>query len=70
MNEAVRAGIAADEAANPEEQYFHDEMIPGFESIEEDQDFYINEAGHVVVVFPKYAIAPGYMGEREFEVLP
>ena len=70
VNEAVRAGIAADEAANPEEQYFHDEMIPGFESIEEDQDFYINEAGHVVVVFPKYAIAPGYMGEREFEVLP
>ena len=70
VNEAVRAGIAADEAANPEEQYFHDEMIPGFESIEEDQDFYINEAGHGVVVFPQYAIAPGYMGEREFEVLP
>ena len=70
VNKAVRDGIAADEAAHPENQYFHDETIPGFKSIEEDQAFYVNEAGHVVVVFPKYAIAPGYMGEREFEVLP
>ena len=60
--------IAADEAANPEEQYFHDEMIPGFESIEEDQDFYINEAGNPVLIFEKYEIAPGYMGQPEFEV--
>ena len=67
-NEAVREGIAANERENPDDLYFHDEM--GFQSIEPDQDFYINEAGHVVVVFPKYALAPGYMGTQEFEVLP
>lgn len=68
VNAAVRQGIEADEAANPENQYFHDEL--GFRSIEPDQPFYINEEGHVVVVFGKYEIAPGYMGVREFEVLP
>ena len=67
-NEAVREGIATNEKKNPDEQYFHDEM--GFQSIDPDQDFYINEAGNVVVVFPKYALAPGYMGSQEFEVLP
>ncbi len=67
-NEAVREGIAANEKKNPEGRYFHDELE--FQSIEPDQDFYINEAGHVVVVFPKYALAPGYMGSQEFEVVP
>lgn len=67
-NEAVREGIAANEKRNPDEQYFHDEME--FQSIEPDQDFYINEAGNVVLAFPKYALAPGYMGAQEFEVLP
>ena len=68
VNRAVLAGIAADEAANPDDLYFHDELA--FQSIEPDQPFYINEQGHVVVVFNKYEIAPGYMGVRRFEILP
>lgn len=40
----------------------------GFESISEDQSFYINNDGNVVIVFEKYAIAPGYMGSVEFEI--
>lgn len=67
-NQAVKEGISANEQKNPDEQYFHDEM--GFQSIEPDQDFYINESGYVVVVFPKYALAPGYMGTQEFVVRP
>lgn len=47
------------------------EMLAGrFESIDPDQTFYINSQGHVVITFEKYAIAPGYMGIQEFEVLP
>ena len=42
----------------------------GFRSIQEDQGFYVNERGNVVVVFLKYEIAPGYMGTQEFEILP
>jgi hypothetical protein len=66
VNEAVRRGIAADEAANPDEQYYHDELA--FQTIAPDQSFYINDKEQVVVVFNKYAIAPGYMGMREFVV--
>ena len=67
-NQAVREGIAAREDADPDAQFFHDELA--FQTIAPDQNFYINEAGHPVVVFNKYDIAPGYMGSQEFEILP
>ena len=67
-NAAVLAGIAANEAANPEEEYFHGES--GFQSIADDQAFYLNQAGNPVVLFDKYEIAPGYMGAQEFEIVP
>jgi len=41
----------------------------GFETISEEQNFYINNAGNVVIVFEKYAIAPGSMGNVEFEIM-
>lgn len=41
-----------------------------FTTIDPQQTFYINSEGHVVITFEKYAIAPGYMGIQEFEVLP
>ena len=62
-NEAVRAGIAAQEAESPDNIYFHgEEGVEGFTSIADDQRFYINEAGNPVLIFEKYEIAPGYMG--------
>lgn len=42
--------------------------IKGFQTVSEDQTFYINEKGNVVVTFDKYEIAPGYMGMPEFEI--
>lgn len=36
--------------------------------ITEDRAFYMNEAGHPVVVFEKYEIAPGSAGIQEFEL--
>ena len=39
-----------------------------FEGITENQKFYVNENGNVVIVFDKYEIAPGYMGMPEFEI--
>lgn len=39
-----------------------------FESIAEDQDFYVNEDGNVVICFDEYEVAPGYMGCVEFVV--
>lgn len=40
----------------------------GFETISKEQNFYINSAGNVVIVFGKYEIAPGTMGNVEFEI--
>lgn len=49
---------------DPNNGFFDGDM--GFTSISDDQNFYINEAGKVVVVFDKYEIACGAMGEVEF----
>ena len=37
-----------------------------FKSIAEDQDFYVNSDGKVVICFNEYEVAPGYMGCVEF----
>ncbi len=42
--------------------------IPGFEGISEDQTFYINQKGNVVITFEKYSIGPGSIGIQEFEI--
>ena len=42
--------------------------VEGFTTITEDTGFYINKEGNVVITFPKYEIAPGYMGAQEFEI--
>ncbi len=42
--------------------------IEGFTGIKENQTFYINEKGNVVVSFGQFEIAPGYMGTPEFEI--
>ena len=53
----------------PDSVYFDGtDGIQGFQSVTADQPFYINEAGNPVVVFEKYEIAPGYMGQQEFEI--
>ncbi|MEJ8552788.1 DUF3298 and DUF4163 domain-containing protein [Tepidibacter sp. Z1-5] len=46
--------------------FFEGDM--GFNGITKVPNFYINKDGKVVVVFDKYEIAPGYMGEQEFVI--
>lgn len=38
----------------------------GFETIDTNTPFYLNADGEVVISFPEYSIAPGYMGIQEF----
>ena len=72
--QAVKEGMAKKMAEDPDAMYysrddeddFNDDFA--FQTIEPDQSFYLNEQGQVVIVFPKYAIAPGYMGIQEFTV--
>lgn len=39
-----------------------------FETIKEDQNFYLNDEGQIVICFDEYEVAPGYMGLVEFVV--
>lgn len=39
-----------------------------FKSISEEQNFYINEQGQLVIVFDEYQVAPGNMGMVEFVI--
>lgn len=39
-----------------------------FTKIKEDQNFYINDEGKLVIVFDKYEVAAGYMGIQEFTI--
>lgn len=53
---------------NEDYTYFDEEMW-GFTTVTEDNKFYINEAGNPVIVFEKYEVAPGFMGQQEFEIV-
>ena len=64
-NESSRGQI--EERVKKGEAFFAPEE-GGFETIEAEPDFYVNEKGNPVIVFEKYAIAPGAMGEVEFEI--
>ena len=66
-NEQINRQIKARQE-NGSEIFFAPEE-GGFETISEEQNFYINNAGNVVIVFGKYEIAPGSMGNVEFEIV-
>ena len=68
-NQAIRAEIER-RSALPGNSYFNPEINGmGFHGIDADQSFYLNEAGNPVILFEKYEIAPGYMGEQTFEIV-
>lgn len=74
-NESIDSQIKERIAADENNIYFgynsgDDGMIEGFTTVTADTTFYINEKGNVVVTFPEYEIAPGYMGAQEFEIGP
>lgn len=61
--EAVKTQVA-ERMKDPNNTYFEEEVDKL--EIHEDQAFYINADGKVVIVFKKYEISPGYMGKQEF----
>lgn len=65
VNESIQSEIET-RSANGETFFSKEEG--GFETIADDQQFYINGVGNPIIVFEKYAIAPGSMGNVEFEI--
>lgn len=67
-DEQIKAEIA-ERSKDPDNIYWDgSDGIAGFNTISDQQNFYINETGNPVIVFNKYEIAPGYMGIQEFEI--
>ncbi|WP_295587146.1 RsiV family protein [uncultured Oscillibacter sp.] len=64
-NESIRIQMA--ESEDP--SVFFPEDMGGFTTVDETTSFYINEAGNPVVVFPKYTVAIGALGNVEFEIV-
>ncbi len=67
IREQMRERMAEDENLI---YWVDDEEIPewNFHELKEDQNFYFDEDGNLVVVFDEYEVAPGYMGAQEFTV--
>lgn len=63
----MRERMAADDSLY---YWVDDEEVPewNFKEIKEEQNFYLNEQGQIVVCFDEYEVAPGYMGLVEFTI--
>lgn len=67
IKEQMRKEMQADES----KIYWIDseeDIVEQFEAIKEDQNFYLNKDGQIVICFDEYEVAPGYMGLVEFAV--
>lgn len=64
-NKSIRNQITERKKAG---DLFWDKEEGGFETITDKNKFYINESGNPIIVFDKYEIAPGFMGEVIFEI--
>ena len=69
IEQIVLAQMATQAATDPDTGYWTDEE-PGTALLSEDQNFFFNEAGNLVVVFNKYDVGPGSIGCPEFELTP
>lgn len=72
-NKSIDAQIQERIAADDNLMFFGygvdaDDTIGKFETIAADTPFYLNAEGEVVISFPEYSIAPGYMGIQEFVI--
>ncbi|MCI8993495.1 MAG: DUF3298 domain-containing protein [Eubacterium sp.] len=71
ISEAVKEQMRKQMSEDENVMYWLDnEEMPAnnFTEIPEDQDFYINTDGNVVICFNEYDVAPGYMGCVEFVI--
>lgn len=71
MSENIRNQMRALMAQDEMNQYWVDSTdMPewNWQGLKDDQNFYFDAAGNLVIVFDEYEVAPGYMGAQEFTV--
>jgi len=69
ISENIKLQMKEQMKADEDKFYFlEDDMTDSFTSIKEDQNFYINSDGRLIISFNEYEVAPGYMGIVEFVI--
>ena len=69
ISENIKSQMKEQMKADEDKSYFlENDMTDSFTSIKEDQNFYINSDGKLIISFDEYEVAPGYMGIVEFTI--
>lgn len=66
VSQNIKDQMAAQMAEDEGKIYFTEGEPGGFTGLTGDENFYLNEAGELVIVFGEYEVAPGYMGTVSF----
>ena len=64
LSSEVRRQMEEQSGAEDMKTYFPEE----FTAIDQEQSFYFDQDGNLILVFDQYTIAPGYMGMPEFTI--
>lgn len=71
ISDNIKKQMVEQMAADDSKTYFYntgDDYMDEFKQISEDESFYFNKNGEIVIVFDEYKVAPGYMGAVEFTI--
>lgn len=68
INKYIQQEIQQRLEQEPSSYWNGESNIPGFSSIRDDQSFYINTSGNLVICFEQYEIAPGSTGSPTFVI--
>lgn len=68
VSQNIKDQMAAQMAEDEGKVYFTEGEPGGFTGLTGDKNFYLNEAGELVIVFGEYEVAPGYMGTVSFTI--
>lgn len=73
LDHEITRQMQAQMKADPQKKYWTqqdvaDQLTDSLTLMTPQREFYLNSAHQLVIVFPQYAIAPGYMGTPEFVI--
>lgn len=68
VSQNIKDQMAAQMAEDEGKVYFTEGEPGGFTGLTGDENFYLNEAGELVIVFGEYEVAPGYMSTVSFTI--
>lgn len=68
LSEYIKAEMKRQNEQGENTYWVDDPTFGGFETINKNQNFYINNNGKIVICFDKYEVAPGSSGSPEFVI--